>query len=164
VTAPLSSLREDELDLLRETEPERMAERDEDGLLDLHTRIRRARTKYVKLYRRQAGDRVAELGGRGFARPKNRRNADKAEVFEEALARVSKRVDVVARRAAAELKAERLAAAKATSAGPRADGRRVARPEAESRVPARARTAGGVKRDASSRAQGARRQAARDAR
>jgi len=49
VTVPLSSLREDELDLLRETEPERMSERDEDGLLDLHTRIRRARTKYVKL-------------------------------------------------------------------------------------------------------------------
>jgi hypothetical protein len=164
VTAPLSSLREDELDLLRETEPERMADLDEDETLDLHTRIRRARTKYVKLYRRQASDRVADLGGRGFARPKNRRNADKAEVFEEALARVSKRVDVVARRAAAELKAERLAAARATSPGPRADGRDVVTPDAASRVPAHAKTTGGVKRDASSRAEGARRQAARDGR
>ena len=97
MTAPLSSLREDELDLLRETEPERMAGLDEDETLELHTRIRRARTKYVKLYRRRASARVEDLGGRGFARPKNRRNADKAEVFEEALAR-------------------------ATSAGPRADG------------------------------------------
>jgi hypothetical protein len=164
VTAPLSSLREDELDLLRETEPERMAGLDEDETLELHTRIRRARTKYVKLYRRQASGRVEDLGGRGFARPKNRRNADKAEVFEEALARVSKRVDVVARRAAAELKAERLAAARATSAGPRTDRREVAPPDVGSRVPAHARTTGGVKRDASSRAQGARRQAARDSR
>ena len=140
MTAPLSSLREDELDLLRETEPERMAGLDEDETLELHTRIRRARTKYVKLYRRQASARVEDLGGRGFARPKNRRNADKAEVFEEALARVSKRVDVVARRAAAELKAERLAAARATSAGPRTDGREVAPRDAGSRVPAHART------------------------
>ena len=109
----MNSLRADELDLLRETEPARMAELDEDALLDLHGRIRRARTKYVKLYRRQASVRVAGVGGRGLARPQNRRNADKAEVFETALARVSKQVDVVARRAAAQLKADRLAAARA---------------------------------------------------
>jgi hypothetical protein len=36
------TLREDELDLVRETEPERMQRLDEDALLDLHTRIRRA--------------------------------------------------------------------------------------------------------------------------
>src|SRR4051794_7449644 len=142
-----------------------MAELDEDALLDLHTRGRRARTKYVKLYRRQAAARVDDLGGRGFARPKNRRNADKAEVFEETLARVSKRVDVVARAAAAELKAERLAAAKAiTTPGPPRDGRVVAPRYGESRVPAHAKTTGGQKRDASSQAQGARRQAARDGR
>ena len=164
MTVSLSSLRDDELDLLRDTERERMAELDEDELLELHTRVRRARTKYVKLYRRQASTRVADLGGRGFARPKNRRNADKAEIFEEALARVSKRVDVVARRAAAELKAERLAAARAASAGPVTDGRVVAPRTGGSRVPAHAATTGGKKRDASSQAQGARRQAARDSR
>ena len=164
MTVSLSSLRDDELDLLRDTERERMAQLDEDELLELHTRVRRARTKYVKLYRRQAGTRVADLGGRGFARPKNRRNADKAEIFEEALARVSKRVDVVARRAAAELKAERLAAARAASAGPATDGRVVAPRTGGSRVPAHATTTGGRKRDASSQAQGARRQAARDSR
>lgn len=164
MTVSLSSLRDDELDLLRETEPERMAELDEDDLLELHARVRRARTKYVKLYRREAGARVEDLGGRGFARPKNRRNADKAEIFEDALAKVSKRVDVVARKAAAELKAERLAAARATSAGPPADGRVVAPRAASSRTPAHATTTGGQKRDASSQAQGARRQAARDSR
>jgi hypothetical protein len=164
MTVSLSSLRDDELDLLRETEPERMSLLDEDDLLELHTRVRRNRTKYVKLYRRQAGARVEELGGRGFARPKNRRNADKAEIFEEALARVSKRVDVVARRAAAELKAERLAAARAESAAPRRDARVVAPRTGGGRVPAHATTTGGLKRDASSRAQGARRQAAKDGR
>jgi hypothetical protein len=165
MTAVLSTLRDDELDLLRETEPERMAELDEDETLELHTRIRRARTKYVKLYRRQAGARVEDLGGRGFARPKNRRNADKAEVFEDALARVSTRVDVLARRAAAELREERLAAARATPAGRGADGRgEVALTGGQPRVPAHEKTTGGVKRDASSRAQGSRRQAARDGR
>ncbi len=165
MTVSLSSLRDDELDLLRETEPERMAQLDEDGLLDLHTRVRRARTKYVKLYRRQASTRVEDLGGRGFARPKNRRNFDKAEIFEEALSTVSERLAAVARESAAELKAERLAAAKAgTSPGPATDGRVVAPRGGESRVPAHAGTTGGQKRDASSRAQGARRQAARDGR
>ena len=39
----MNSLRADELDLLRETEPARMRELDEDALLDLHGRVRRAR-------------------------------------------------------------------------------------------------------------------------
>jgi hypothetical protein len=40
--AIVNSLRADELDLLRETEPARMGELDEDALLDLHGRVRRA--------------------------------------------------------------------------------------------------------------------------
>ena len=171
--AIVNSLRADELDLLRETEPARMGELDEDALLDLHGRVRRARTKYVKLYRRQASARVADTGGRGAARPMNRRNADKAEVFEVALARVSKQVDVVARRAAAQLKSERLAAARVASKTPATtDGKRGARGRATAatgaastgRVRAATKTTGGLKRDASSRAAGARRQAARDSR
>ena len=172
--AIVNSLRADELDLLRETEPARMGGLDEDALLDLHARVRRARTKYVKLYRRQASARVADTGGRGAARPMNRRNADKAEVFEVALARVSKQVDVVARRAAAQLKSERLAAARAaktprkTSSGGRPAPRRKTTSVAGTGSPGRARaatkTTGGLKRDASSRAAGARRQAARDSR
>jgi hypothetical protein len=170
----VNSLRADELDLLRETEPARMGDLDEDALLDLHGRVRRARTKYVKLYRRQARARVADTGGRGAARPMNRRNADKAEVFEVALARVSKQVDVVARRAAAQLKSERLAAARATKSPPAtsSDGkpavRRATRTVDDAGTTGRARaatkTTGRLKRDASSRAAGARRQAARDSR
>ena len=172
--AIVNSLRADELDLLRETEPARMGELDEDALLDLHARVRRARTKYVKLYRRQASARISDVGGRGAARPMNRRNADKAEVFESALARVSKQVDVVARRAAAQLKSERLAAARAvkkppatTSDGKRAAPRKTAAATGAAstgRARAATKTTGGLKRDASSRAAGARRQAARDGR
>ena len=157
-------LKESELDLIRETEPARTAELDEDALIDLHSRIRRARTKYVKNYRRQAAAGVAEHGGRGKSRPKNTKAAQKAEIFEDALARVSAELAEHARRAAKALKAERLAAARAgRSTGPdtaadavTGDGPGLAR--------AHEKTTGGVKRDASSRATGARRQAARDAR
>ena len=74
----LGTLREGELDLVRETEPERMQRLDEDALLDLHTRVRRARTKYVKLYRREASARVPSVGGRGLARPKRNPRAGSA--------------------------------------------------------------------------------------
>jgi hypothetical protein len=155
-------LAEDEASLVRETEVERMAALDEDDLLALHDRIRRARSKYVKLYRRQASARVEVKGGRGTARPANRRNADKAEVFELALARVSKRVDVLARGAAAELKAERLAAAKAARSTSVPQQAKDTAAQPVSRAPAHAKTTGGQKRDASSKSAGARRQAKRD--
>jgi hypothetical protein len=119
---------------------------------------------------------VAGVGGRGLARPQNRRNADKAEVFETALARVSKQVDVVARRAAAQLKAERLAAARVASKPSAATSDRKGAVGRTAKAATRTgtgsggrarvakKTTGGVKRDASSRAMGARRQAARDSR
>ena len=118
----LNSLTELERNLVAETEKEAMAELDEDTLLALHDRIRRARTKYVKLYRREASAKVSEQGGRGKAYPQNQRNRDKAEIFELALARVSRRVDIVAKKAAAELRDERLAAARADKSMRAADG------------------------------------------
>lgn len=156
-------LKETELDLVRETEPARTAELDEDALIDLHSRVRRARNKYVKNYRRQAAAGVAEHGGRGASRPKNTKAARKAEIFEDALARVSTELGKRARKAAKELKAERLAAAQeGRSSGP---GTEPATPTTDSGVArAHRKTTGGVKRDASSKAAGARRQAARDAR
>lgn len=160
--ALLGTLREDELDLLRETEPDRMSKLDEDELLDLHTRIRRARTKYVKLYRRQASSKVTTTGGRGKARPKNSRNAGKAEIFEDALARVSRRVDVVAREAAKKLRAQRLAAARNQSTGPKTGGTSSPTGKATGRARTHRKTTGGQKRDASTRAKGAKRQAKRD--
>src|SRR5215468_11696095 len=89
----------------------------ETGRAELETRIRRARNKYVGQYRRAASAAVAEHGGRGRARPENRRAAMKAEAFEEALSLVSRRVAVLSRQAAAELRAERLAAARAAKQG-----------------------------------------------
>ena len=93
-------LTDTQADLVRGTEPKRMEKLDEDELLELHTRVRRARSKYVKLYRQTGASRVGMKGARGHARPGNAANAAKAEVFELALARVSARVDVVARAAA----------------------------------------------------------------
>jgi hypothetical protein len=108
----LNTLTERELALVRETERDHLATLDEDALSDLHMRIRRARDRSVKLYRRQAAARVPEFAGRGTARPKNQRNAGKAEIFEERLAAVSRQLAVAARHSAAELRAERLAAAR----------------------------------------------------
>ena len=107
--AVLNSLTETELMLARETEADRLAALDEDGLLELHLRIRRARDKQLKVYRRQAAARVGEAGGRGKAYARNSRSRAKAEIFEDALARVSEAVAVAARASADALQAERLA-------------------------------------------------------
>jgi hypothetical protein len=110
-------LNDTEQALLRELEPERFAELDEDGLVDLHDRVRRARNKYSKQYRRGAREQVRDDAGRARASAVHRRAAVKAEVFEDALAVVSRELAKVARQAAAELKAERLAAARADRGG-----------------------------------------------
>ncbi len=165
MNALLNSLTEAESNLVRETKLDKLRELDEDGLVELHQRIRRARNKYVKLYRRQASAKVAAKGGRGIARPKNTRNAGKAEVFEDALARVSRRLGVAARASAAHLKAERLATA-AGSTG-RVSGGGDAKKSAAGgagRVLHMPRTPDRKKRAASTKAKGARRQAKKDAR
>jgi hypothetical protein len=112
----LAILNDAERLLVAETEPKALATLDEDAVGELHARVRRARDKYVGQYRRTASAAVGAKGGRGRARPENRRAAQKAEAFEEALARASRRLAVLASRAAAELRAERLAAAGAGSA------------------------------------------------
>ena len=113
----LAVLNDAERLLVAETERAELAALDEDAAIDLEARIRRARNKYVGQYRRTASARVAEHGGRGTARAENQRSAMKAESFEEALARVSRRVATLARQAAAALRAERLAAARAARQG-----------------------------------------------
>jgi hypothetical protein len=105
-------LNETETLLIEETSREALAALDEDAAIELETRIRRARGKYVSQYRRGASARVAERGGRGRARPENTRAAQKAEAFERALSRVSRRVAALAAQSAAELRAERLALAR----------------------------------------------------
>jgi hypothetical protein len=164
--AVLNSMTDAERRLVAETEPAAMAALDEDELLELHGRIRRARSKYVTSYRRSASARVGARSSRGTAYAENQRHRDKAEVFELSLARVSRQVGKAAAQAAAELKAERLAAARGDASAPTSGGGATAK--ATTPRPSRARpatkTTGGLKKDASSRAQGARRQAKRDAR
>ena len=158
--------------LVAETEPAQLAGLDEEAAIELETRIRRARNKYVGQYRRAASARVAEAGGRGTARPENQRAAAKAEAFEEALARASRRVSVLARQAAAQLRAERLEAARA---GKQRQGPNGARSTPGSGRKGRAtsgaptgdralRSPASEKRRAGTLASGARRQAKRDAR
>ncbi len=103
MTAAAQALSEDELAVVRATDRDALAGLDEDALLDLHAQIRRARTKYVGQYRRQASARVSDTGGRGKARPQNQRARDKAEIFEAALARVSTALAKAARESAAQL-------------------------------------------------------------
>jgi hypothetical protein len=164
--ALLNSLGKAERDLIRETEPDRMAALDEEALVDLHKRIRRARNKYVGIYRREGAAKVGRKGGRGLAKSKNSRNAGRAEVFEDALARVSAQLATAAAAAAEELKAARLAAANPAGTWPGSDaaggaGDAPADPQVTDRTP---KGPGRAKRDASTRAQGAKRQAKRDSR
>jgi hypothetical protein len=166
----LAVLNDAERLLVTETERAGLAALDEDAAIELEARIRRARNKYVGQYRRAASAAVPEHGGRGTARPQNKQAAMKAEAFEEALSRVSRRVATLARQAATELRVERLAAARAVKQG-RGPGVRTAAPSRKGpavtgqRTGDRAlRSPASEKRRASTLATGARRQAKRDSR
>ena len=168
----LAALNDAERLLVAETERAELAALDEDAAIALEARVRSARNKYVSQYRRGASARVAEKGGRGMARPENKRAAMKAEAFEEALSRVSRRVAALARQSAAQLRAERLAAAKAAKEG-HGPGTRRAAPAAGRKGPTvtgeptgdRAlRSPVTEKRRASTLAESARRQVKRDSR
>ncbi|RZU11091.1 hypothetical protein EV645_6249 [Kribbella rubisoli] len=161
----LNSLTDAERLLVAETERDALKGLDEDELLDLHQRIRRARTKYVKNYRRAASAAVSGVGGRGMSYPRNQRDRDKAELFESVLAKVSREVSVVANRASMQLRTERLEAARAAkTAAPAKGSADGSKPEVVSRARTAKKTTGGLKKDASTRAMGARRQAKRDSR
>ena len=167
----LAVLNDTERLLVAETERASLAALDEDAAIELESRIRRARNKYVGQYRRAASAAVAGHGGRGKARPENTSARMKAEAFEEALSRVSRRVATLARQAAQQLRAERLAAARAVkqSGGP---GRVTAAPAARKEPTATGEPAGArplrtpasEKRRAGTLAMGARRQARKDSR
>ncbi|MBO0806181.1 MAG: hypothetical protein J2P25_24300 [Nocardiopsaceae bacterium] len=166
-------LNESERLLVADTDRAALADLDEDGAIELEARVRRTRDKYVSQYRRSASARVAEHGARGSARPENARAAAKAEAFERALSRVSRRVAALARQAAAAMRAERLAAARAAKDRewpgademvPRQRGQRRVGPPAPM-VPTgegAPRNPSTEKRRASTMAAGARRQAKRD--
>lgn len=158
-------LKDKERDLIRELEPQRLAELDEDGLLDLHKRVRRARNKHTTNYRRGAAERVGQAGGRGAAAAGSDKARGRAYVFEEALSIISTELARAAHEAAEALKDERLARARAGKwSGPGGDAPSDDGGAAAGRMREHQQTTGGVKRDASTRAQGARRQAKRDSR
>ncbi|HEY3952580.1 MAG TPA: hypothetical protein VGM53_04335 [Streptosporangiaceae bacterium] len=168
----LAALNDAERLLVHQTERAELAALDEDAAIEFEGRIRRARNKYVGQYRRAASAAVPEHGGRGKARPENTRASLKAEAFEEALARVSRRVAVLARQSAAALRAERLAAARAarqTQAprarrGAAATGRKTPAVTGPPAGDPTLRSPAMAKRRASTRAAGARRQARKDSR
>jgi hypothetical protein len=159
------SLTRKEWMLLAETDNERLRAMDEDGLIELHARVRRARDRFVQLHRREVAEQVGAAGARGTASSAPRRSASKAEIFEEALARVSSSLARAARAAAAALRADRLAAARATTRPTATDKQtrppqktKSGAPRARSKVPIERKTA------AAAKATNARRQAKRDAR
>lgn len=170
----LAMLNDAEQGLVREAEPARLAQLDEDDLLELHVRVRRARTKYTKLYRRGAARRVSTDASRGRASATNQKAAAKAEIFEDVLARVSRRLATLAREAVNELRAERLEAARKGRAGPMTRARATAGSGSGTRGGGKAsvrrsgdnqlRSPVKEKQTASTRAAGKRRQAKRDSR
>ena len=117
-------LNETEKALLREVEPKRLNKLDEDGLAELHDRIRRARRKYTKLYRRRASEQVDKDASRKKAHQQHARTVTKAEAFEDALAIVSDKLARAARDSAEELKQERLEAARSWRSGSSDEGKK----------------------------------------
>lgn len=167
-TASIASLTDKERALIAETQRAALQSLDEDQLLELLSRIRRARDKFVQLHRRAVGAQVGEKGARGSASIAPRRSASKAELFEDALARVSAALARAARTSAAELRAERIAAAQGAPSTPAATPRGTRTgsggPASTPATKGRARQPIERKAAASTKATGARRQAARDAR
>lgn len=81
--------------LIDEAAPRALEGLDEKGLKDLQSRLRKARDKNFSLLRRQGATRVEAEGGRGAAEPANQKRNDKVDAIDDALARVSERLDSV---------------------------------------------------------------------
>lgn len=112
----VKTLTKGEQSLIMDTRPKKLDGLSEDELLDLHARVRRGRNKYKKNYRQSAAGRVKSDRSRGAASKKSRGDAERAEVFEDALARVSDRLAKAARKEATALRKKRLTAVKAQKA------------------------------------------------
>lgn len=153
--------------LLVSTEKRRLDEMSEDDLDDLFTRVRRARNKYMKLYRRQSATLVADHQSRAGTDSSNQRTRRKAEVFEDALARVARSLAAAARATSRQLREERLALAAGASGSPwSADGgeaNNAADTGSTRKKPVRGRATSKA-RQASRTSSGARNQAKRDRR
>jgi hypothetical protein len=165
-TATVHSLTKSERSLVAETERKRLIDLDEDGLLALLDRVRRARNKHVQLHRQEVGRQVSAKGARGMASTPPRRSASKAEIFEDALARVSSELGKRARASAAELRADRIAAARQTRNDVPVKSAGRAKPSTRQASPSRSRQPTPIERKkvSATASAGARRQAKTDAR
>jgi len=89
------NLTQQEASLIGESHPAAMERMDEKQLKDLQSRLRTAREKNFSLLRRKGAARVEAQRARGAAQPANERRSEKVEVIDEALARVSQRLDSI---------------------------------------------------------------------
>jgi len=93
MSTPHVNLTAQENSLIAESHPDAIARMDTAQLKDLQHRLRQARDKNFSLLRRQGAARVEAEGARGSAQPANEKRGEKVEVFDTALARVSRRLD-----------------------------------------------------------------------
>lgn len=89
------NLSDDEISLVDQTAPEALARMDEKSVKELQSRLRKARDKNFDLLRRRGAARVEAEGGRGAAEQANQKRGDKVDVLDEALTRVSERLDAL---------------------------------------------------------------------
>ena len=95
VSNPHVNLTPQENSLIAEAHPDALGRMDSKSLKDLQSRLRNARDKNFSLLRRQGAMRVEAEGARGAAQQANEKRSEKVEVFDDALARVSKSLEAV---------------------------------------------------------------------
>jgi len=108
-----------ELDLLDATAPAALAPLGHQELVALSHRVRKAADKYRDLYRRQGHASVERAHSRAKTQTANQSTAQKAEVFSQAMSRVSSALAKLDRQQAAELRSERMVAEKAAKPRPK---------------------------------------------
>jgi hypothetical protein len=114
----LSLFSDKEQVILLATERPRMSKMSEDEISELLTLVRRSRDKYSTLHRRQSSSSITATKMRSAASSSNVRTLRKAEIFEDALARVSASLASAARASRDELKKQRLAASRGLKMSP----------------------------------------------
>lgn len=90
-----ANLTPQEESLIAESHPETLARMDATALKELQSHLRQVREKNFSLLRRQGAARVEAQGARGAAQPANEKREEKIEVFDDALARVTARLETV---------------------------------------------------------------------
>jgi hypothetical protein len=89
------NLTQQENSLIAESHPDALERMDSKQLKDLQGRLRTVRDKNFNMLRRQGAARVEAEGARGAAQPASERRNEKVEVIDEALARVTQRLDSI---------------------------------------------------------------------